>query len=1296
MKVNGETWFARYMLANVHRELGEYDEAIGGLEAVLKERRGEFGVQLSLLQTFLEKAWRCLDTGLYGEAVDSACQAFATAANIVTDRPHAFNLWKAIGDACLLFSWLGSGVGRFPAEAVQSLLDADAGQEAFNLLADVDRLHRQEKDDSRVNGEAARMQLSAPLSTGILAYKRAIASCAHDVHAQAVAWYNLGWAEQRACLSSDPKAGKKYLRAAVRCFKRAIELEAGNAEFWNALGVVTTTLNPKVAQHAFVRSLHLNELNAKVWTNLGVLYLLENDHDLAHSAFGRAQSTDPDYGHAWVGEGLIALLLGDSGQALNHFTHAFEISDSASTIVKRQYALSSFDHLLAAHSESSDVTKLIQPVFALEQLRTQVPEDLPYRHLAALFLERVGNRPAAVETLTELCVNAEAEYEQTESVAALARFAHAKSDLARCQLAASDFDGAAENAETALDLTIDADNSGLDVEARTRLRLSSHLTAGLAAHSQNNISHAISMFRAALQESNSNPDAVCLLVKVLWAHGGSEEKTVARDQLFGCVERQPEYVGSVTLLGAIAALDDDKTTSLAVKEDLLNLRMKDGLHMNELADIEGLLSTLAALRSGSTDEDEITEAQTAILLKPNLPDAWSHLSELSGEVYAAQMALKTAQKAVPPSGEIEPAELARAFARIVSAAAFWLQQGACATVGRIEYNVAPPNLSDLFNNSLFYTWRPRSHVLPPDGQVGDPCMHYTDPNTGLFHVGYLHDGAAGATTSDLVRYVDVNEDPTFIRSGGINDPVAVFDGSVIPSGINGTPTLLYTSVSYLPIQWTIPYTKGSETQSLAVTYDGGKNFSKVKEGPVIPGPPFPVTNVTGFRDPYVFQSPQLDRTANSTNGTWYTIISGGIHGQGPSQFLFRQYDAEYRDWEYLGQWWHEPANSTWGDGTWAGRWGYNFEVGNIFTLDSEGYSNSTDAEFFTTLGAEWSELPIIPQVSQFREMLWASGNVSNLPNGSVHFTPTMAGKLDWGVFAYAAAGKLLPATSSASQSSGTAVDRFIIYLWLTNDDFGTSAFPTVQQGWNSVLTTVRELSRGTISNVLDDSLVQGQASWRITSRDETAGTVELVTLNQTIVREVRSAFISNATRTFTEPGRTISTSASSYGNASSDLSFAQSPGSKFFMLTTTIHFPASARNASDLKVGLRILSSDYESTSIYYQFANESLIIDRSNSSAAAATTPGILTNNEAGRLRLFNIASGANSSAIESLALTVVVDNSVVEVYANDRFVLSTWVWSWFDESTQISFLHEGTTAVTYDDVVVYEGLVDAWPSRP
>jgi beta-fructofuranosidase len=479
--------------------------------------------------------------------------------------------------------------------------------------------------------------------------------------------------------------------------------------------------------------------------------------------------------------------------------------------------------------------------------------------------------------------------------------------------------------------------------------------------------------------------------------------------------------------------------------------------------------------------------------------------------------------------------------------------------------------------------------------------------------------------------------------------------------------------------------KGSETQSLAVSSDGGKNFTKLAYGPVIPGPPFPLTNVTGFRDPYVFQSPHLNRAMTSDNDTWYTIISGGIHGTGPSLFLYRQYDPEFRDWEYLGQWWHEPANSTWGNGTWAGRWGYNFEVGNVLALDEDGYN--PEGEIFTTQGAEWSEEPIIPQVSQFREMLWAAHNLETASNGTVSLVPTMAGKLDWGVFAYAASGKILPANSSASQASNISHDRFITYLWLTGDNFGTGDFPKAQQGWDGSLTTVRELSVGTISNVVNNGLVNETGSWRVKNgSDSTAATVDLTTLKQTIAQEVHTAIVSNATRTFVEPAR---------NGSSMQSDFQQSPISKFFMLTTTINFPTSART-SNVKAGLRILGSEFEHTDVYYQFSNESIIIERSNSSAAASTSPGILTNNEAGRLRLFDIAStGGNSSSIETLNLTIIVDNSIVEVYANDRFALSTWVWSWFEDSTQLSFIYDDAEAVQYGNTTVYEGLFDAWPMR-
>ncbi|SMY28800.1 unnamed protein product [Zymoseptoria tritici ST99CH_1A5] len=661
LKITGERWFAKYMLANVHRELGEFEEATQGLLHVLEERPTEFGVLMSLLQTHVEHAWRCVETGLFGRAVQSAKDAIEIAKKIAEGNTNAFNMWKAVGDACSIFSWVGSANEEFPEDDLRTLLDTSAAAEVYESLADVDRVSLEALKKSATNGTTASpTALPKPMVASILAFKRAIHSCSHEINAQAVAWYNLGWAEQRAHAISDAKTGKKYSSAAVRCFKRAIELEAGNAEFWNSLGVVTTTLNPAIAQHSFVRSLHLNELNAKVWANLGVLYLLQNDMELAHQAFGRSQSTDPDYAHAWMGEGLIALLTGDSSLALSHFTHAFEISDSTSLLVKRHYALSTFDYLLTSPSSSNDLTKLIQPLFALSQLITQSPHDLPFRHLSALFLERVGSHLNAIEVLTSLCNDAEAEYETTESDAALARFAQAKADLARNQLAAKSFSNAAESAETALDLSSDADNSGLDADSRRKLRLSAHLTAGLALHNEGKMGESVSMFKAALEESSNDPDVVCSLVQVLWAQGGPDEKAVAREQLFECVEKSPEHVGAVTLLGAIAALDDDQDTAAAVKDDLIVLRTKDGLSTKDISGIETLLSSLAALSPGS-EADSLTEAQASILLRPNDPQAWTNLANLSGEATAAGMALKTAAKAVPPSGDMQASDLSLAF-----------------------------------------------------------------------------------------------------------------------------------------------------------------------------------------------------------------------------------------------------------------------------------------------------------------------------------------------------------------------------------------------------------------------------------------------------------------------------------------------------------------------------------------------------------------------------------------------------------------------------------------------------------
>lgn len=114
------------------------------------------------------------------------------------------------------------------------------------------------------------------------------------------------------------------------------------------------------------------------------------------------------------------------------------------------------------------------------------------------------------------------------------------------------------------------------------------------------------------------------------------------------------------------------------------------------------------------------------------------------------------------------------------------------------------------------------------------------------------------------------------------------------------------------------------------------------------------------------------------------------------------------------------------------------------------------------------------------------------------------------------------------------------------------------------------------------------------------------------------------------------------------------------------------------------------------EFSNESFIVDRSQSTAVAETTNGIDTRNEAGKFRLWDIKDpSSGSTSIETLRLQIIVDNSIIEIFANGRFALSTQVYPWFSNSTGVSYFVEGPEEVRFSDVKIWEGLVNAWPER-
>ncbi|KAE8386401.1 hypothetical protein BDV23DRAFT_142251 [Aspergillus alliaceus] len=670
-----QVWFARYMLANVKRELGEYEDAISRYENVLSIRPNEFGVSIALLHTLTESSWKSLNQGLFNDCIELARKAVLVATSLALERVDIFNLWKGVGDACSIFSHVKSKAARAPMNEVHTLLTTQLESAIFDTLTDVDEVGQDHLLLLKNVDDETCSPSDKCIYASILAYKRAIHVSAQDIHAQAVAWYNLGWSEYRAfrCMqvtanNQSKKQSRKFLKAAIRCFKRAIELEAGNPEFWNALGVVTTSLSPKVAQHAFVRSLHLNDRTAQVWTNLGALYLMHNDIQLANEAFTRAQSTDPDNSQAWIGQGFLALLFGDPREARGLFEHAFDISNSSSQLPKKQYTLSLFDHLMSDPSVSNEVSQLIQPFFALHQLTSQNPSDLPFLHLSSLLAERIGELSDAETSLRALCSAVEVEYEESESASSLSKFAQANADIARVLLARQEFGEAAEKAETALMLSGEEDAEKFDPDMNSRLRLSAHLTAGLAHYYMRNMDNAIDMFRDALQEADNAPEVVCLLAQVLWAKGGEEERGVARQQLFDCVENNPEHVGAVTLLGAIAVLDADKDMIEAVESDLQNMITRDDIDIHEQAKLAKLLTAMSALgltdSSGVPEETRrVGEAAAAVMRSPHQPQGWMELSAASGEPYPAEMGVKRALRSVPPRGNLDAVDLSTAYAQ---------------------------------------------------------------------------------------------------------------------------------------------------------------------------------------------------------------------------------------------------------------------------------------------------------------------------------------------------------------------------------------------------------------------------------------------------------------------------------------------------------------------------------------------------------------------------------------------------------------------------------------------------------
>ncbi|RPA89621.1 Arabinanase/levansucrase/invertase [Choiromyces venosus 120613-1] len=590
---------------------------------------------------------------------------------------------------------------------------------------------------------------------------------------------------------------------------------------------------------------------------------------------------------------------------------------------------------------------------------------------------------------------------------------------------------------------------------------------------------------------------------------------------------------------------------------------------------------------------------------------------------------------------------------------------------------ATTNLTELPVNSLFTKWRTTYHFTAPQGWLNDPCGAMYDPTRDVYHLMYQqwnpNDVQWGniswghAVSRDLVDWVDVGGWKGDAAAALVTGPEA-YDSKGIFSGtghainlqgeVDGTLALLYTSVSALPTAWNIPYIPNTESQSFALSHDGGKTWGKHPGNPIIVDPPSG-WNITGWRDPFYLPWPEMDKVLNKPEPHWYMVMGSGIRGVGPRIPFYSAPASNLTQWTFLGALWEPKDNETFGNVLETGSYGFNFEVSGFFSLKDE----QGNDHFYATMGAEGGGVP-----GHGRWALWAEGEVSRCANGSAQFDPVAVGAADWGnAFLYA-----------ITSFDDTKKGRRVSWGWSQEDmnNYGVNA-----QGFQGAMGLPREVFVHKTYNVVADNqtaTIPTNAKYSAPGPDGTYTVTSLgVKPLPDVVRRLRRRAekkheIEDKKYTCPEQLEGIS--------------------SAHFELSATIrdaHVPVGfVVRASPGAEELTTITFDPARNLIAVDRSKSSLIQEFSNVTASGDYKPYTISTCEPDDNEV--------DTEVEDIQMNIFVDGSLVEVFVGGRFALTTRIYPVRDDALGVGiYVAEGAEAEVVD-LKVWSGIGSVWPKRP
>lgn len=562
------------------------------------------------------------------------------------------------------------------------------------------------------------------------------------------------------------------------------------------------------------------------------------------------------------------------------------------------------------------------------------------------------------------------------------------------------------------------------------------------------------------------------------------------------------------------------------------------------------------------------------------------------------------------------------------------------------------------DQSNFLRFRPTYHLIAPKNWMNDPCGPCYDEKTGLFHVLYQYnpDGATWgnmswlhATSKDMIHWTHISKSSSFTPQLP-HDCEGVFSGAMVPHGPRGESGMLtafYTAVSHLPIHWTKPYHWGCEKLAIATSTDGGQTWNRDESCVLLDSPPVEYKEaIASWRDPFISAWSEMDDHLGLPKGKYlYGLIAGGLRNKTPTAFLYRIEKSDMTKWTFVSNIADVGLNYSLGKS--SGEMGRNWEVCNFFTLPQQISKDEKNAQYLLM------NVEGVGKECKLRHPMWAQSTMTAGKDGTgVSMHPYKSGILDHG--------SLYAATTFYHQPT----QRRIMWGWITEDDLAECRYD--QQGWSGCISLPREIVTLSFENV-DPAMLQHPLIAPTFDFDQAASSTNGVKIS---TLGFKPAVETLALREGAEYYRIGKPSINKLPVSS-----------RKFELSFDVCLDAN--HIRNTEAGVYVCHDAEKKHGVKIVYSNEKIEIIRKDTT----TDSDVNTKTITVPFVPLRFADGS----IERLRFHLFVDNSVLELFVNDRVCITTRIYWQYKEAKQTSLIDQDENVNQYENVQCWSGLQKA-----